>query len=141
SDLNLDGNIGFNIRRNEQTYIRASTNGGLNAPGFYALSNSKDPLEAPLEYDADQMVDGLFARAGIGYMNTYFIEGTIRRDRSSTLPKSDNTYYYPSVSTSVLLSNIIKEDWLDFAKLRANYAQVGSATDPYNVYNTYPLCI
>lgn len=138
-DLNLDGNIGFNIRRNEQTYIRASTNGGLNAPGFYALSNSKDPLEAPLEYDADQMVDGLFARAGIGYMNTYFIEGTIRRDRSSTLPKSDNTYYYPSVSTSVLLSNIIKEDWLDFAKFRANYAQVGSATDPYNVYNTYNI--
>ncbi|MDN6279646.1 MAG: SusC/RagA family TonB-linked outer membrane protein [Psychroflexus sp.] len=139
SDLNLDGNIGFNIRRNEQTYIRASTNGGLNAPGFYALSNSKDPLEAPLEYDADQMVDGLFARVSLGYMNTYFIEGTIRRDRSSTLPKSDNTYYYPSVSTSVLLSNIIKEDWLDFAKFRANFAQVGSATDPYNVFNTYNI--
>lgn len=138
-DLNLDGNIGFNIRRNEQTYIRASTNGGLNAPGLYALSNSKDPLEAPAEYQADQMVDGLFARAGIGYLNTYFIEGTIRRDRSSTLPKSDNTYYYPSVSTSVLLSNIIKEDWLDFAKFRANFAQVGSATDPYNVFNTYTI--
>jgi len=49
-DLNLDGNVGFNLRRNEQTFIRASTNGGLNAPGFYALSNSKDPLNPPQEY-------------------------------------------------------------------------------------------
>lgn len=137
SDLNLDGNVGFNLRRNEQSFIRAATNGGLNAPGFYALSNSKDPLNPPSEYEADQMVDGIFARASLGYMNTYYLEGTIRRDRSSTLPSSDNTYYYPSVSTSILLSNIIEEEWLDFAKLRANYAQVGSATDPYNVYNTY----
>ena len=137
SDLNLDGNVGFNLRRNEQSFIRAATNGGLNAPGFYALSNSKDPLNPPTEFEADQMVDGIFARASLGYMNTYYLEGTIRRDRSFTLPSSDNTYYYPSVSTSILLSNIIEEEWLDFAKLRANYAQVGSATDPYNVYNTY----
>lgn len=138
-DLNLDGNIGFNLRRNEQSSIRASTNGGLNAPGFYALSNSKDPLNPPNEYEADQMLDGIYARASLGYLNTYYLEATMRRDRSSTLPQSDNTYYYPSVSTSVLLSNIIDQDWLSFAKLRANYAQVGSATDPYDVFNTYVI--
>lgn len=136
-DLNLDGNVGFNLRRNEQTFIRASTNGGLNAPGFYALSNSKDPLNPPQEYEADQMVDGLFARASLGYLDTYFLEATMRRDRSSTLPKADNTYFYPSVSTSVLLSNILDQEWLNFAKLRANYAQVGSSTSPYDVFNTY----
>lgn len=138
-DLNLDGNIGFNLRRNEQTFIRASTNGGLNAASFYALSNSKDPLQPPLEYEADQMVDGLFARGSLGYKNTYYLEATMRRDRSSTLPKADNTYFYPSISTSVLLSNIIEKDWLSFAKFRANYAQVGSATDPYDVFNTYVI--
>ncbi|MBZ9628239.1 SusC/RagA family TonB-linked outer membrane protein [Psychroflexus sp. CAK1W] len=138
-DLNLDGNLGFNLRRNEQTFIRASTNGGLNAPGFYALSNSKDPLVPPAEYEADQMVDGLFARASLGYLNTYYLEATIRRDRSSTLPKEENTYVYPSISTSVLLSNILDQDWLNFAKFRANYAQVGSGTDPYDVFNTYVI--
>ncbi|EMY82079.1 TonB-dependent outer membrane receptor protein, RagA/SusC family [Psychroflexus gondwanensis ACAM 44] len=138
-DLNLDGNIGFNLRRNEQTFIRASTNGGLNATSFYALSNSKDPLQPPLEYEADQMVDGLFARGSLGYKDTYYLEATIRRDRSSTLPKADNTYFYPSISTSVLLSNIVEKDWLSFAKFRANYAQVGSATDPYDVFNTYVI--
>lgn len=136
-DLNLDGNVGFNLRRNEQSSIRASTNGGLNAPNFFALSNSKDPLNPPSEYEADQMLDGIFARASLGYLNTYYMEATMRRDRSSTLPSSDNTYYYPSISTSVLLSNIIDKDWLSFAKFRATYAQVGSGTDPYRVFNTY----
>ena len=138
-DLNLDGNIGFNLRRNEQTFIRAETNGGLFETSLYALSNSRNPLEPPVEYESDQMVDGVFARAGLGYKDTYYLEATIRRDRSSTLPKADNTYLYPSISTSILLSNIIERDWLSFAKFRANYAQVGSATQPFNVFNAYNM--
>ncbi|HER39793.1 MAG TPA: TonB-dependent receptor, partial [Salinimicrobium catena] len=138
-DLNLDGLIGANLRRNDQTFIRASTNGGLNAPGFYSLSNSAGPLLPPVEYDATEMVDGIYARAGLGYLDTYFLEGTIRRDRSSTLPIDNNTFYYPSVSGSFILSNLIDSNALNFAKLRANYAEVGSATDPYRVFNTYTI--
>tara|TARA_R110002020_G_scaffold230666_3_gene441610 strand:- start:62119 stop:65370 length:3252 start_codon:yes stop_codon:yes gene_type:complete len=138
-DLNLDGNLGVNLRRNERNYILASTNGGLNAPGFYALSNSASPMNPPDEYEMKRMLDGVYARAGVGYLNTYFVEGTIRRDRSSTLPMENNTFYYPSVSTSVLLSNVIEANWLNFAKLRANYAEVGNDTSPYRVFNTYSI--
>ncbi|HEY9185430.1 MAG TPA: SusC/RagA family TonB-linked outer membrane protein [Salegentibacter sp.] len=139
TDLNLDGNLGWNLRRNQRNSISASTNGGLNAPGFYALSNSADPLNPPDEYDATSMVDGLYARVGFGYQDTYFVEGTIRRDRSSTLPKEENTFYYPSISTSIILTNALNADWLNFAKFRANYAEVGSDTNPYNVFNTYTI--
>ena len=140
-DLNLDGNLGFNLRRNERNSIRAATNGGLNAPRFYALSNSKSPMNPPEEYEMTRMLDGIYARAGVGYLNTYYLEGTIRRDRSSTLPIEDNNnvFYYPSISTSVILSNLIDGDWLTFAKLRANYAEVGNDTNPYNVFNTYTV--
>ena len=138
-DVNLDGNVGFNLRRNHQNSIFASTNGGLNAPGFYALSNSASPLNPPTEYDMTRMLDGVYARAGVGLFNTYFIEGTIRRDRSSTLPVANNTFYYPSISASVLLSNIVDAEWLSFAKLRGNYAEVGNDTNPYNVFNTYTI--
>lgn len=137
--LNVDGLIGWNLRRNDNSSIRASTNGGLNAPGFYALSNSAGPLLPPTEYEATEMVDGIYARAGLGYLDTYFLEGTIRRDRSSTLPSDNNTFYYPSVSTSILLSNIIEADFMNFMKFRANYAEVGNATDPYRVFNTYTI--
>lgn len=138
-ELNLDGNIGANLRRNDNSSIRAATNGGLNAPGFYALSNSADPLNPPTEFDATSMIDGIYARAGIGYAATYYIEGTIRRDRSSTLPIENNTFWYPSISTSLILSNLFEGDWLTFGKLRANYAEVGSDTTPFNVFNTYTV--
>ncbi len=138
-DLNLDGNIGANLRRNSRNSIFAATNGGLNAPGFYALSNSSGPLNPPTEYDATSMIDGVYARAGLGYLSTYYLEGTIRRDRSSTLPIANNTFWYPSISTSIILSNLIDATWLQFTKLRANYAEVGSDTNPYNVFNTYAV--
>ncbi len=139
TDLNLDGNLGMNLRRNQNNSIRAFTNGGISAPGFYSLVNSAGPLLAPDEYQATQMVDGIYGRVGLGYLDTYFIEGTLRRDRSSTLPIDNNTFYYPSISTSVILTNAINADWLNFAKLRANYAEVGGDTTPYNVFNTYAV--
>jgi TonB-linked SusC/RagA family outer membrane protein len=139
SDLNFDGNLGVNLRRNERNSILASTNGGLNAPDFYALTNSASPLNPPQEYEMVRMLDGVYARAGLGYLDTYYIEGTLRRDRSSTLPAENNTFWYPSLSTSVLLSNVLDANWLNFAKLRANYAQVGNDTDPYRVFNTYTI--
>lgn len=138
-ELNFEGNIGINLRRNYDSYIDAQTNGGLNAPRFYALSNSSDPLEPPIEYDATSSLDGVYARASLGYKGTYYLEGTIRRDRSSTLPKANNTFLYPSISGNIILSNLIGAEWLSFTKLRANYAEVGNDTQPYRVFNTYTV--
>lgn len=140
-DLNLDGNLGWNLRRNGYSSILASTNGGLAIPGLYALTNTTSPLEAPEEYDATKMLYGVYARASLGFLDTYYLEGTLRRDKSSTLPTDNNVFYYPSVSTSILLSNIVDTDWLSFAKLRANYAEVGNDTDPYRLINTYNVSL
>ncbi|MDG3580864.1 SusC/RagA family TonB-linked outer membrane protein [Galbibacter pacificus] len=137
--LNLDGNIGFNLRRQTWNSIRATTNGGLAIPGLYSLINTVSPLEAPDEYDATKMVDGVYARASLGYDNLLFLEGTYRRDRSSALPKADNTYGYFSVSGSFLFSQLMEASWLNLGKLRANYAEVGDDTDPYRVFNTYDV--
>jgi len=135
--LNLDGNIGFNLRRQSWNSIRATTNGGLAIPGLYSLINTVSPLEAPIEYDATKMVDGAYARASLGYDGFLFLEGTYRRDRSSALPKSDNTYGYFSTSASFLFSELMDASWLNLGKFRANYAEVGDDTDPYRVFNTY----
>lgn len=137
--LNLDGNIGGNLRRNTNEYISATTNGGLNIPGLYSLANSAQGILAPTEIESVHMVDGVYARAGLGYDDALFLEGTIRRDRSSTLPIENNVFWYPSISASVLVSNYLNADWLSFAKVRANYAEVGSDTQPYNVFNTYVI--
>ena len=137
--LNLEGNIGWNLRNNVRNSIFASTNGGLNKAGLYSLSNSVGPINAPTEYAANSMVDGEYIRASLGYDSFAYLEGTWRTDRSSNLPKENNRYPYYSVSGSLVFSKFIEAKWLSFGKLRANYAEVGSDTGPYRVFNTFGI--
>ena len=137
--LNLEGNIGYNVRNNLRNSIFASTNGGLNKSRLYSLSNSVGPILAPAEYEANSMVDGAYIRASLGYDDFAYLEGTYRTDRSSNLPKANNRYGYYSVSGSLVFSKYIEADWLSFGKLRANYAEVGNDTTPYRVFNTFDI--
>lgn len=137
--LNLSGTLGFNLRRNEWNTITGSTSNGLLLAGLYTLSNSAGPVDTA-EYDATKMVDGIYGQASLGYDSFAYIEGTYRIDRSSSLPKSNNTFDYWSITGSLIFSELLKDsDWLNFGKLRANYGIVGNDTDPYNVFNTYTI--
>lgn len=137
--LNLEGNVGFNVRNNIKNSIFAQTNGGLNKPRLYSLSNSVGPINAPGEYEANSMVDGEYIRASLGYDSFAYLEGTFRTDRSSNLPKANNRFDYFSVSGSLVFSKYIDAKWLSFGKLRANYAEVGNDTTPYSVFNTFNI--
>lgn len=140
-NINLDGNIGWNLRVNQRNSFAARTNGGLAVPGIYSLNNSINAL-TPADYLQDiftKKVDGTYARASLGLYNMVFIEGTIRSDRSSALPKDNNRYWYPSASASLVFSELIDQDWLSFGKIRANYAEVGNDTDPYNTSLSYDI--
>ncbi|WP_438712731.1 SusC/RagA family TonB-linked outer membrane protein [Aquimarina muelleri] len=138
-ELNLKGIVGTNIRRSHLQYIYASTSGGLSVPKLYSLQNSVGPLPLPEERDEKIGVDGIYASASLGYKSTFFLDGTIRRDHSSSLPKDNSTFYYPSIAGSFVFSNLIDSQFLSFGKLRANYAEVGNSApfdfliDSYNV--------
>ena len=135
--LSLTGVLGSNIRRNGRDNILSSTIGGLVTSGIYALSNSRYELPFPTESKVNWGVNGIYAQASLGYMDTYFVDASIRRDVSSTLPKNNNAYTYPAISGSFLFSNIVKKDWLNLGKLRVNYAEVGNDADPLSLVNTY----
>jgi len=139
--LNIDVIAGWSLAINNWDTVSASTNGGLNFPGIYSLDNSVNPLtpDNTYNFDATKKTDAFFARASVGYDDTYFVEASLRRDRTSALPITNNTYYYPSVSGSLILSKLIDADWLTFAKLRGNYAEVGNDLGPYNVFRTYGI--
>lgn len=135
--INLSGLIGTNIRRSEYQSIFASTAGGLSVPGLYSLLNGRNPLPLPVERDDKVGVDGVYASASLGFGGIFFLDGTIRRDHSSTLP-SDNSYYnYPSVSGSFVFSKLINADFINFGKLRANYAKVGNDAPFDFLYDSY----
>ena len=139
-DLNFKGLLGTNVRRQRTQSTYAITNGGLALPGIYSLSNSASPIEAPVEIDARREVQGVFAGATFTYKNTYTLDGTLRRDVSSTLPDGNNAYYYPSVSGGFVFSELLKDKtWLSYGKLRANYAEVGADAPIYTVSDTYNI--
>ena len=135
--INLKGVLGTNIRKNHLESIYAITNGGLVVPRLYALSNSKNPLEAPVEKLSNLQVNGIFANLSVGFNDLLFLEGAIRRDESSTLPKGKNIYYYPSISGGIVFSKFIKVPWLTLGKLRMNYAEVGNSAPVLSINDVY----
>ncbi|GAB3726680.1 SusC/RagA family TonB-linked outer membrane protein [Hymenobacter agri] len=82
---------------------------------------------------------GYYGSLDLSYNNYLFLSLTGRVDQSSTLPKNNNTYFYPSASASVILTDALKinSDILSYAKLKGAVAQVGKDADPYNLATTY----
>lgn len=140
-DFNLKALLGGNIRKNSINNIYNITNGGLIIPGVYSLTNSLVTPLAPLENDQRREVDGIFAGATLTWKKMLTLDGTIRRDKSSTLPEANNTYYYPSISAGFVFSELLKNNWnwLSYGKLRANYAQVGSDAPIYVIQDSYTI--
>ncbi len=135
----LRGVIGTNILRRDFSSIFASTNGGLNVPRLYALSNSKNPINAPSETEYSVGINGYYANASVGFNNILFVDASYRRDKASTLPRDNDEYDYYGVSGSFLFSSLFDSNIIDLGKLRAGYAKTGNAAAPLTVYNTYGL--
>jgi TonB-linked SusC/RagA family outer membrane protein len=139
TDFDISALLGLNIRRNRFDKMYISTNNGLSVPGVFALSNSVDPILPPEEDFECIGINGLFGSASIGYKSMLFIEGTLRRDQASTLPKEANSYYYPSVTGSFIFSGLVDQPWLSFGKVRLNFAEVGNAAPALKVKDSYKL--
>ena len=127
ADVNMKGVLGTNVNRTEINTIFASTNGGLVVPNLYSIANSLNAPLAPTENYQPREIDGYYGGLTFGYKDLLFLEGTLRRDVSSTLPSGANAYNYFSVSSGWVFSkNLTNLSWLSYGKLRANYAEVGS---------------
>ncbi|RDC64485.1 SusC/RagA family TonB-linked outer membrane protein [Adhaeribacter pallidiroseus] len=137
-EFSFKGLLGSNFRRHRINSVFAQTNGGLVAPRTYSLFNSINPLNPPFETDQRYGVDGYFASATFGFKEMAFLDLTGRRDQSSTLPKGNNVYYYPSVAGSFVFSELYKSSpWLSYGKVRVNYAEVGNDAPVYSTFDAY----
>lgn len=137
TDFGITGVLGTNFRQTKFQDISASTNGGLTLPRLFALSNSASPINFPVENDQEVRVVGYFGTASLDYMNTYYLEGSLRRDVFSTLTDGQNAFNYPAISTSIIFSNLIESSALTYGKLRAGYGEVGNGANAYQLRNTF----
>ena len=141
-DLNSDFNIEVLAGGNRLTRFYEENNQlapRLAVRDVYNLSNSRDPLVSTNAYNQKEIVS-LFSSAQVGYRNYAFLNLTARNDWSSTLPINNNSYFYPSINASLVLTQAldIKSNLLDFLKIRGGWSQVGKDTDPYQLVNNYP---
>ncbi|MBR1462016.1 MAG: SusC/RagA family TonB-linked outer membrane protein [Prevotella sp.] len=137
-DYSLTANVGANIMKNHYEYVYGETVGGLAIPEFYNLANSLTQA-AGYNYRREMSINSLFGDVTLGWKNILYLEATLRGDKSSTLPKDNNTYVYPSVTGSFIFSELLKNklNWLSFGKVRLGFAKVGNDTDPYQLYNIF----
>lgn len=137
--LDLTANFGGNRRRNDRYRASFSTDGIL-VPEIYNLSNAGI---APTFLN-DEFHSAVNSSYGSGIMTinkVLTVEATGRNDWSSTLPKANASYFYPSVSGSLLLSDLFpvmtNNGVLTYVKLRGSWARVGSDADPYKLQTLY----
>ena len=137
-DYTVGANLGANIMNRRYEYVYGATVGGLAIPLFYNLKNSISQAAA-YNLVRKKGTNSIFANVNVGWKNMVYLEGTIRNDKSSTLPAGNNSYVYPSVTASFVFSELLKDKlpWFSFGKLRAGWAKVGNDTDPYQVLSTY----
>ncbi|HEV7332001.1 MAG TPA: SusC/RagA family TonB-linked outer membrane protein [Flavisolibacter sp.] len=133
-DFSVDGMLGANIRTNYYSQLRENTTGGLSSANYFDIRASVGRPDIARTYNKYQ-VNSQYARASFGYKDMAFIDATIRRDASSTLPADNNTYIYPSISGSFIFSELTKMalPWLSYGKIRGNFAQVGADLDPHSL--------
>ncbi|MEX2231291.1 MAG: SusC/RagA family TonB-linked outer membrane protein [Cyclobacteriaceae bacterium] len=137
SDFSLSASIGGNLMRRKFDLSDISAP-QLTVPGIYSINNSRVPLEY-YSFKYEKKINSLYAFAQVGFRNYLFLELTARNDWSSTLPANSWSYFYPSASLSLVVSDLINIEStpLSFAKVRVGIAGVGNDTDPYRLYAFY----
>jgi len=136
-DLSFKLIVGNNINEitTESTNVDAS---GLTIDQLWNYTNaaSKTPT---LAYTKRRII-GVFGDLGVSYKNMLYANVTGRNDWTSTLPVAHRSYFYPSVSTGFVFSELLKDknmDWLSFGKIRGSWASVGSDLTPYQLDYQY----
>ena len=136
-DFRVDGLVGGNNRNNKFNSMSLSAS-DLTVPDIYAISNVKGTPGVG-DYKSEYETQSAYFSANGSYKDYLFLGITGRNDWSSTLPSSSRSYFYPSVSLGLSVTDAfnLKSENLSYLKLRANWAQVGGATDPYQLDRTY----
>ncbi len=134
-NITIDGFVGGNIRTNKNNTLNNSTTGGLTFPNYFDIAASVTRPNTTTTYSARE-VRSIYGKASFGYKSFLYLDATLRNDWSSALPTANNSYLYPSVSTSIVFSELLKggiSNVLSFGKIRGGFAQVGSDLNPYQV--------
>lgn len=143
-DFKVDGLIGGALYYREKVFLSNETQNGLTMPGFYSLKASVGPIKVtPYLEDRDiggKQVNSIYAKASFSYKSLAYLDLTGRNDWSSTLSPEQRSYFYPSVSGSLVFSELVKlPDWIDIARVRGSWTKTKLDPRIYEINPSYAL--
>lgn len=135
--LDLNATVGFTLNERAYNYMYGETDDLAINTGFWHLSNGATRTSLA-EYQSKRRLVGLFGDITLGWDNFLYLDLTARNDWSSTLPKGNNSFFYPGITFSGIFTKFIpKNNVLDFGKVRVAYGKTGNDADPYYTATNY----
>ncbi|GAB3017715.1 SusC/RagA family TonB-linked outer membrane protein [Spirosoma pulveris] len=136
-DVTVMASGGYTANKMLNTYVGQSTNGGLSTENFFDISASVNTPGGNNSRDRS-IRDAFLGTVNFDYKNFFFIEGTLRRDRTSTLAPGNNAFVYPSLNSSLVFSDLFRlPAVINYAKLRGSWGIVGNYPPIYSANNAY----
>jgi len=136
--ISLSGNIGASLQENRYAMTDVSANGLVKANYFFMI-NAKSPVVINT-YGRSPRVQSLYATTTFSYNNYLYLDLTARNDWSSALPKANQSYFYPSVGISAIVSDMLKlPSWVTYGRVRLTSANSGFGGREYLDRNYYSV--
>ena len=136
--------FGGNLMERKTTGLKGDAT-KLTVPNLFNLLNSSKNDRNFKETYNHKKINSLYGTLGINYDGWVFLDATFRNDWSSALSKENRSFFYPSISASWIISDMVGKmdkmmpSWFTYAKVRASFAQVGNDMDAYQLYNYYEI--
>jgi TonB-linked SusC/RagA family outer membrane protein len=137
TDFSANITLGHNMFESYYQQLYNQGNGFV-IPDFYHISNTSSQLIR--EKTERYRTAAIYADVQFSYKSMFFLGLTGRNEWSTTLPKNNNSFFFPSTSLGFVFSELpaLKGNKiLSFGKLRASYAQIANHATPYNTQNTF----
>lgn len=124
------------VRRDNRLVGNEQTASALVVPGLFNFSNADGAVNVK-QYTNTSRINSVLGSLSLGFYDFIYVDASARNDWSSTLPAENQSYFYPSVSLGLVLSEKIKIPGINYLKVRGGYAEAGKDTDPYRLAFVY----
>ena len=136
--FDITGNVGASVQQSRYSSSQESAN-GLNKDNFFFMTNAKSPFVTNI-YGRTPQVQSLYATTTFGYKNYLFLDLTARNDWSSALPEGNQSYFYPSIGLTGIISDMVElPAFVTYGKARITYASSGFGGTQYLDRNYYSV--
>ena len=135
--ISLNASFGGNLLYFNSDGTRSGVNRNMLKPNLFVINNTSHIVAS--EWGSTKKINSLYGTATLGFKNFLFLDLTGRNDWSSTLPKENWSYFYPSFGLTWVVSDMVENmpSFMPFLKLRGDLAYVGNDTSPYMLDLTY----